>query len=192
MGSNMQRQAVPLLRPEAPFIGTGIEHKIAYVDSRISSKRGYKTDVLSFRSLYRTHTSVMGMVDIADRLDRGIKEKMLVTQDDGDFKAQTFINIKPVTAVIKEFFCSSQLSQFMDHHNPIAELTHKRKLSVFFVSLQILYCVGDVAYYRLLAVFACDFFMLYLAIRSLDKSVFVDSRISSKRGYKTDVLVFAG
>ncbi len=63
------------------------------------------------------------------RLDRGIKEKMLVTQDDGEFKAQTFINIKPVTAVIKEFFCSSQLSQFMDHHNPIAELTHKRKLS---------------------------------------------------------------
>ena len=63
------------------------------------------------------------------RLDRGIKEKMLVTQDDGEFKAQTFINIKPVTAVIKEFFCSSQLSRFMDHHNPIAELTHKRKLS---------------------------------------------------------------
>ncbi len=63
------------------------------------------------------------------RLDRGIKEKMLVTQADGEFKAQTFINIKPVTAVIKEFFCSSQLSQFMDHHNPIAELTHKRKLS---------------------------------------------------------------
>ncbi|MDE6613925.1 MAG: DNA-directed RNA polymerase subunit beta, partial [Clostridia bacterium] len=61
--------------------------------------------------------------------DRGIKEKMLVTQDEGEFKAQTFINIKPVTAVIKEFFCSSQLSQFMDHHNPIAELTHKRKLS---------------------------------------------------------------
>jgi DNA-directed RNA polymerase subunit beta len=63
------------------------------------------------------------------RLDRGIKEKMLVTQDEGEFKAQTFINIKLVTAVIKEFFCSSQLSQFMDHHNPIAELTHKRKLS---------------------------------------------------------------
>lgn len=63
------------------------------------------------------------------RLDRGIKEKMSITQEDGEFKAQTFINIKPVTAVIKEFFCSSQLSQFMDHHNPIAELTHKRKLS---------------------------------------------------------------
>lgn len=63
------------------------------------------------------------------RLDRGIKEKMSITQDDGEYKAQSFINIKPVTAVIKEFFCSSQLSQFMDHHNPIAELTHKRKLS---------------------------------------------------------------
>ena len=63
------------------------------------------------------------------RLDRGIKEKMAIMQDEGDIKAQSFINIKPVTAAIKEFFCSSQLSQFMDHHNPIAELTHKRKLS---------------------------------------------------------------
>ena len=63
------------------------------------------------------------------RLDRGIKEKMSITQDDGEYRAQNFINIKPVTGVIKEFFCSSQLSQFMDHHNPIAELTHKRKLS---------------------------------------------------------------
>ena len=54
---------------------------------------------------------------------------MSVTQDDNDQTAQSYINIKPVTSVIKEFFCSSQLSQFMDHHNPIAELTHKRKLS---------------------------------------------------------------
>lgn len=63
------------------------------------------------------------------RLDKGIKEKMSITQEDEDCKAQSFINIKPVTAVIKEFFGSSQLSQFMDHYNPIAELTHKRKLS---------------------------------------------------------------
>ncbi len=62
------------------------------------------------------------------RLDKGIKEKMSITQDE-DCKAQSFINIKPVTAVIKEFFGSSQLSQFMDHYNPISELTHKRKLS---------------------------------------------------------------
>ena len=63
------------------------------------------------------------------RLDRVIKERMSVVSEDTDYKAQNFINIKPVTSAIKEFFCSSQLSQFMDHHNPIAELTHKRKLS---------------------------------------------------------------
>ena len=63
------------------------------------------------------------------RLEKVIKERMSVTQDDNEQTAQSYINIKPVTSVIKEFFCSSQLSQFMDHHNPIAELTHKRKLS---------------------------------------------------------------
>ena len=63
------------------------------------------------------------------RLDRVIKERMSIVSDDGEYRAQSFINIKPVTSAIKEFFCSSQLSQFMDHHNPIAELTHKRKLS---------------------------------------------------------------
>ena len=63
------------------------------------------------------------------RLDRVIKERMSIVSDEQDYKAQNFINIKPVTSAIKEFFCSSQLSQFMDHHNPIAELTHKRKLS---------------------------------------------------------------
>lgn len=66
------------------------------------------------------------------RLERVIKERMSVTQDDAEKTSQTaqaFINIKPVTSVIKEFFCSSQLSQFMDHYNPISELTHKRKLS---------------------------------------------------------------
>ena len=63
------------------------------------------------------------------RLDRVIKERMSIVSDEQDYKAQNFINIKPVTSAIKEFFGSSQLSQFMDHHNPIAELTHKRKLS---------------------------------------------------------------
>ena len=63
------------------------------------------------------------------RLDRVIKERMSIVSDEQEYKAQNFINIKPVTSAIKEFFCSSQLSQFMDHHNPIAELTHKRKLS---------------------------------------------------------------
>ena len=63
------------------------------------------------------------------RLDKQIKENMSRTQEDSDYKIQNFINIKPVSTVIKEFFCSSQLSQFMDHHNPVAELTNKRKIS---------------------------------------------------------------
>lgn len=63
------------------------------------------------------------------RLEKVIKERMSTTQEDAELNPQSLINIKPVTSVIKEFFCSSQLSQFMDHHNPIAELTHKRKLS---------------------------------------------------------------
>lgn len=67
----------------------------------------------------------LGMV----RLEKVIKERMSTSSDDAEQTAQSYINIKPLNIVIKEFFCSSQLSQFMDHHNPIAELTHKRKLS---------------------------------------------------------------
>ena len=62
------------------------------------------------------------------RLERVIKERM-ATQEQSDVTPQGLINIRPVTSAIKEFFGSSQLSQFMDQTNPIAELTHKRKLS---------------------------------------------------------------
>ena len=62
------------------------------------------------------------------RLERLIKERM-ATQDPMEVTASGLINIRPVSAVIREFFGSSQLSQFMDQTNPIAELTHKRKLS---------------------------------------------------------------
>ncbi len=62
------------------------------------------------------------------RLERLIKERM-ATQDPKEVTPTTLINIRPVTSAIKEFFGSSQLSQFMDQTNPIAELTHKRKLS---------------------------------------------------------------
>ena len=62
------------------------------------------------------------------RLERVIKERM-ATQDPKDVTPQGLINIRPVSSAIKEFFGSSQLSQFMDQTNPIAELTHKRKLS---------------------------------------------------------------
>ena len=63
------------------------------------------------------------------RLERVIKERMSIAQEISEITPQTLINIRPVTSAIKEFFGSSQLSQFMDQSNPIAELTHKRKLS---------------------------------------------------------------
>ena len=62
------------------------------------------------------------------RLERVIRERMTV-QDPETVTPQSLINIRPVTAVIKEFFGSSPLSQFMDQNNPLAELTHKRRLS---------------------------------------------------------------
>ncbi len=63
------------------------------------------------------------------RLERVIKERMASAQENAEITPQTLINIRPVTSAVKEFFGSSQLSQFMDQPNPIAELTHKRKLS---------------------------------------------------------------
>ncbi len=62
------------------------------------------------------------------RMERVVRERM-TTQDINDVSAQSLINIKPVTAAVKEFFGSSQLSQFMDQNNPLSELTHKRRLS---------------------------------------------------------------
>ncbi|MCL2556061.1 MAG: DNA-directed RNA polymerase subunit beta [Firmicutes bacterium] len=62
------------------------------------------------------------------RLEKVIRERMQI-QSDAELTPQTLINIRPVSSAIKEFFGSSQLSQFMDESNPIAELTHKRKLS---------------------------------------------------------------
>ncbi|MDE7367598.1 MAG: DNA-directed RNA polymerase subunit beta [Lachnospiraceae bacterium] len=62
------------------------------------------------------------------RLERVVRERM-TTQDADAISASSLINIKPVTAAVKEFFGSSQLSQFMDQNNPLSELTHKRRLS---------------------------------------------------------------
>ena len=63
------------------------------------------------------------------RLERVVRERMTSTQDIDSVSPQSLINIKPVTAAVKEFFGSSQLSQFMDQNNPLGELTHKRRLS---------------------------------------------------------------
>ncbi len=62
------------------------------------------------------------------RLERVVRERM-TTHDAEEVSPQTLINIKPVQAAVKEFFGSSQLSQFMDQNNPLAEITHKRRLS---------------------------------------------------------------
>lgn len=62
------------------------------------------------------------------RMERVVKERMTI-QDQDNITPQALINIRPVTAAVKEFFGSSQLSQFMDQTNPLSELTHKRRLS---------------------------------------------------------------
>lgn len=62
------------------------------------------------------------------RMERVVRERMS-TQDPDLATPQALINIRPVTAAMKEFFGSSQLSQFMDQTNPLAELTHKRRMS---------------------------------------------------------------
>ncbi|MBR2284527.1 MAG: DNA-directed RNA polymerase subunit beta [Ruminococcus sp.] len=64
------------------------------------------------------------------RMERGIRERMNIqTQDVNTLTPQSLINIRPISSAMKEFFCSSPLSQFMDQNNPLAELTHKRRLS---------------------------------------------------------------
>jgi len=62
------------------------------------------------------------------RMERVVRDRM-TTQDRESITAQSLVNIKPITAAVKEFFGSSQLSQFMDQNNPLSELTHKRRLS---------------------------------------------------------------
>ncbi len=64
------------------------------------------------------------------RMERSIRERMNIqTQDVNSLTPQALINIRPISSAMKEFFCSSPLSQFMDQNNPLAELTHKRRLS---------------------------------------------------------------
>ena len=63
------------------------------------------------------------------RMARAIKERMITQQELGTVSPQALVNIRPIVAAVKEFFGNSQLSQFMDQTNPLAELTHKRRLS---------------------------------------------------------------
>ena len=79
------------------------------------------------------------------RLERVVRERMTV-QDIETVTPQALINIRPVVAAIKEFFGSSQLSQFMDQTNSLAELTHKRRLSALWVPAVSRESVPDLKY----------------------------------------------
>ncbi|OON98165.1 MAG: DNA-directed RNA polymerase subunit beta [Epulopiscium sp. Nele67-Bin005] len=92
---------------------------------------GYKDDIdhLGNRRIRAVGELLQNQFRIGlSRMERVVRERMTI-QDAESISPQTFINIRPVTAAIKEFFGSSQLSQFMDQNNPLAELTHKRRLS---------------------------------------------------------------
>ena len=107
---------------------------VAIADYNLGLRYGFGTcddiDHLSNRRVRAVGELLQNQFRIGiSRLERVIKERMASAQENAEITPQTLINIRPVTSAIKEFFGSSQLSQFMDQPNPIAELTHKRKLS---------------------------------------------------------------
>lgn len=139
-------QMVKIYKP-----GTKEKMTIIGNDYTIDSKRLTISDFYASCSYYLNLLNGVGNFDIIDhlgnrrirqvgellqnqfrvgvtRMERVIRERM-TTQDINEVTPKTLINIRPVTAIFKEFFGSSQLSQFMDQTNPIAELTHKRRLS---------------------------------------------------------------
>ena len=98
----------------------GLRHGIGYVDNidHLGNRRVRSVGEL-LQNQFRAGIA---------RLERGVRERMQV-QNEAEATPQSLMNIRPVSGAIKEFFGSSQLSQFMDETNPIADLTHKRKLS---------------------------------------------------------------
>ena len=97
-----------------------LTHEVGYVDD---------IDHLGNRRIRSVGELLQNQLRIGfSRMDKNIKERM-TTQDNEKLTPQALINIRPVVTVIREFFGSSQLSQFMDQNNPLAELTHKRRLS---------------------------------------------------------------
>ncbi len=111
-----------------------VDDIVATVSYNLSMKYGYyfcdDIDHLSNRRVRSVGELLHNQFRIGiARLERVIKERMSIAPDPADLSPQSLINIRPVASAIREFFGSSQLSQFMDQPNPIAELTHKRKLS---------------------------------------------------------------
>ena len=111
-----------------------VDDIVATVSYNLGLRHGFGTcddiDHLSNRRVRPVGELLQNQFRIGvSRLERVVKERMASAQESAEITPQTLINIRPVTSAIKEFFGSSQLSQFMDQPNPIAELTHKRKLS---------------------------------------------------------------
>jgi len=107
---------------------------VACVNYNLGMRHGYwavdNIDHLSNRRVRSVGELLQNQFRIGiARLERVIKERMSIAQDPKEVTPQSLINIRPVSSAIREFFGGSQLSQFMDQPNPIAELTHKRKLS---------------------------------------------------------------
>ncbi len=111
-----------------------IDDIIATVSYNLGMKHGFyqidNIDHLSNRRVRSVGELLQNQFRIGiARLERVIRERMSIAQEPSEITPQSLINIRPVSSAIREFFGSSQLSQFMDQPNPIAELTHKRKLS---------------------------------------------------------------
>ncbi len=135
-GGNKQEllYAIKASRDELVYKHITLADIVAVTNYNLGLRYGFGTcddiDHLSNRRVRAVGELLQNQFRIGiSRLERVIRERMASAQENAEITPQTLINIRPVTSAIKEFFGSSQLSQFMDQPNPIAELTHKRKLS---------------------------------------------------------------
>ncbi len=135
-GDNTQelKYAIKASRDELVYKHITHDDIVAVTNYNLGLRYGFGTlddiDHLSNRRVRAVGELLQNQFRIGiSRLERVIRERMASAQENAEITPQTLINIRPVTSAIKEFFGSSQLSQFMDQPNPIAELTHKRKLS---------------------------------------------------------------
>jgi len=121
-------------------IATGLDHRtltpedfyatIRYLLSCAATSAWWTTSITWHRRVRRRCELMENQFRIGlVRMERAIKEKMSVYQELSTAMPHDLINAKPVMAAIREFFGSSQLSQFMDQTNPLSEITHKRRLS---------------------------------------------------------------
>ena len=128
------KQAIIARKDDLVISHITLEDIVAAINYNLSMRHGFyqvdDIDHLSNRRVRSVGELLYNQFRIGiARLERVVKERMSIVQDPNEVTPQSLINTKPVSSAIREFFGSSQLSQFMDQPNPIAELTHKRKLS---------------------------------------------------------------